>query len=129
VGDFWATIGSIFWWVFMAYIFIAYLMVMFSIVGDVIRDKDLKGWVKAMWIFLLIWSGPITAIVYLILRGRGMADRQAAQVRESRRMADDYVREVAGTSPADEIVKAKSLLDSGAITADDYAALKAKALA
>jgi len=44
-------------------------------------------------------------------------------------MADDYVREVAGTSPADEIVKAKSLLDSGAITADDYAALKAKALA
>ena len=41
---------------------------------------------------------------------------------------DQYVRETAGSS-ADEIDKAKELLDSGAITQAEYDSIKAKALA
>lgn len=129
MGNFWETLGTIFWWVFMAYIFIAYLMVLFSIVGDLIRDKSLNGWVKAVWIFFLIWSGPLTALIYLIARGRGMAERQAAQLAESRKAAEGYIREVAGATPAEELTKAKALLDAGAISAEEFSTLKAKILA
>ena len=42
---------------------------------------------------------------------------------------DDYIRSVATqTDSAEQIAKAKQLLDSGAITATEYDTLKAKAL-
>jgi hypothetical protein len=70
-------------------------------------------------------------IVYLIVRGRGMNERSMASYAKARQEQDDYVRTVAGSagSPADQIAKAKELLDSGAITAEEFAAIKQKALA
>ena len=130
MGDFWTTLGTIFWWMFMAYIFVAYLMVVFSIITDLFRDKEMTGWIKAVWIFCLIFFTFITALVYLIVRGRGMSERQAAQAAESRKAAESYLRGLAGGSgPAEELSKAKALLDSGAITASEFASLKAKILA
>jgi hypothetical protein len=68
-------------------------------------------------------------LVYLIARGRGMAERSAREQRQVQRATDDYIKQVAGASPADEIAKAKQLLDNGTITQDEYASLKAKILA
>lgn len=123
------SLWDVIWTMFVAFAFIAYLIAMFSVVTDLFRDRDLKGWLKAVWVFFLIFLPFLTVLVYLIARGEGMARRQAAQVRASQDAADDYIRTVAGGSPADDIVKAKQLLDSGAITEDEYATLKAKALA
>lgn len=123
------SLWDVIWTMFVAFAFIAYLIAMFSVVTDLFRDRDLKGWLKAVWVFFLIFLPFLTVLVYLIARGEGMARRQAAQVRASQDAADDYIRTVAGSSPADDIIKAKQLLDSGAITEDEYATLKAKALA
>ena len=71
----------------------------------------------------------LTALAYLIVRGGGMAERANAQVQQNREAAEAYVREVAGTGPAAEIASAKQLLDSGAITPEEFAKLKAAALA
>ena len=123
--SFWDLIG----WFLSAFIFIAYLMVLFSIIGDLFRDRDLNGWAKALWIIFLVFLPFLTALVYLIARGKGMAERQIREVDTARSAANEYIREVAGSSPADEIGKAKTLFDSGAITQAEYDRLKERALA
>ncbi|MCV7168452.1 SHOCT domain-containing protein, partial [Mycobacterium manitobense] len=70
----------------------------------------------------------LTALIYLIARGKGMAERAQAAAVAARQETDEYIRQAAGRSPAQEIADAKSLLDSGAISPDEYEALKAKAM-
>lgn len=126
--DLWSWIAWFFWF----FVFIAYLMVIFSIIGDIFRDHELNGWLKALWIIFLVFVPFLTALVYLIARGNSMAKRSAAQAMDMQQAQTEYIRQVAGSStssPADDIAKAKQLLDSGAITATEYDALKAKALA
>ncbi|MGA1837279.1 SHOCT domain-containing protein [Herbiconiux sp. 11R-BC] len=123
-GNFWDVIG----WFLWAFVFIVYIMAVFSIIGDLFRDRALNGWYKALWIIFLVFVPFLTALVYLIARGKGMAERQNKEVKQAQTAADDYIRTVAGSSPTDEIAKAKALLDAGTITQDEYELLKAKAL-
>lgn len=125
---FWGSFWDLIWWFLMAFIFIAYLFALFAIVSDIFRDKTLSGGWKAVWIFFLIFFPIVTALVYLIARGQGMGDRSVADARRARSNTDDYIRQVAGSSPSDEISKAKQLLDSGTINAAEYENIKAKAL-
>jgi hypothetical protein len=126
VENFW----SIIWVVIWSFVFVAYLFVLFYILTDLFRDHQLSGWWKALWIIFLIFAPYLTALVYVIARGKGMAERQQAYVRDTRTQTDAYIRDVAGSkSPADHIADAKALLDSGAITQPEFEQLKAKALA
>ena len=120
---------DVIWFFFWTFAFIAYLMVLFSIIGDIFRDHTLNGWAKAAWMLFLVFVPFLTALVYLIARGKGMAERQMRAAQQNQAATEQFVRSVAGSgSSAEEITKAKALLDSGTITADEYAALKAKAL-
>ena len=121
-----------FWFIIISYVFIAYLMMLFNIIGDIFRDRELSGFAKGAWMVALIFLPFLTALVYLISRGQGMAERQYKAVEQARSRQDDYIRSVASSersSSADEIAQAKSLLDSGAINQAEFDALKAKALA
>jgi ABC-type multidrug transport system fused ATPase/permease subunit len=119
-----------FWLLVWTFFFVFYLMVLFQIIGDLFRDKDLSGWWKALWIIFLIIFPFLAAIVYLIARGRGMAERQTGEMRKAQAATDEYIQSVATRSnPADQIASAKSLLDSGAITQQEFEQLKQKALA
>jgi predicted PurR-regulated permease PerM len=120
---------NVFWLILYSFFFIAYLMVLFQIVADLFRDHQLSGWWKAVWILFLIFLPVVTALVYLIARGRGMAERQRETIMQAKADTDTYIRQVASTSAADQIASAKQLLDAGAITAEEYEILKAKALA
>jgi uncharacterized membrane protein len=111
------------------FVFIAYLFVLFHVVFDLFRDTELGGGFKALWIIGLIFVPVLTALLYILARGRGMADRQRAAMQRARSEADAYIREVSGKSPADQIAAAKALLDAGTINPEEYARLKAKALA
>ena len=126
--EFWSTLGNTLWYALMIVVFISYLFALFAVVGDLFRDRKLNGVAKAIWIIFLIWIPFLTLLAYLIFRGAGMAERSEAAAKQQKAAADDYIRSVAG-SPADEIARAKSLLDAGTISADEYAALKAKVLA
>jgi hypothetical protein len=125
-----SSFGDLLLWFFWVFVFVAYLMVLFSIIGDLFRDHTLNGWLKALWIIFLIFVPFLTALVYLIARGNSMQKRSMEAASEMRAAQDAYIRQTAGsTSAADDIAKAKSLLDSGAITQAEFDALKAKALA
>jgi len=114
---------------FISFAFIAYFITLFSVVVDLFRDETLGGGWKAVWL-LFIWFVPfITLFVYLIARGGGMATRSQASAKKSQDAATEYIRQAAGTSPADEIAKAKALLADGTITQAEFDAIKTKALA
>lgn len=125
LNSLWDVVLMFFW----ASIFIAALVVMFMVVTDLIRDKNLSGWWKALWILALIFVPVLTSLVYLIARGDGMAERSVKEANEMRDKSEEYIRSVAGKSPAEEIASAKALLDSGAITPEEFGSLKARALA
>lgn len=126
MDSFWDFVWIFFW----SFAFVAYLMALFSIITDLFRDKELNGWWKAVWIAFLVFFPFITALVYLIARGSGMAERNRYFARRAQADTDQYIRSVANTSsPAEEIAKAKTLLDDGVISQDEYWNLKSKALA
>ncbi len=112
-----------------AFVFVAYLIIMFQIVVDLFRDTEMGGGSKVLWIVGLIFVPMLTAIIYIVARGKGMAGRQHASVKRAQSETEAYIKSVAGKSPAADIAEAKALLDAGTISADEFAKLKAKALA
>jgi hypothetical protein len=125
---FWGSFWDLIWWFLWIFVFVAYLFALFAIIGDLFRDHKLNGWWKAIWIIFLIFVPFLTALVYLIARGRGMAERSQREVKQVQQAQDDYIKQVAGTSPSEEIAKAKALLDAGTISQAEYESIKAKAL-
>jgi uncharacterized membrane protein (DUF485 family) len=124
--NFWDFFVLMIW----CYIIFAYLLLLFHIIKDIFRDHEIGGVAKAAWIIGLIVMPFLIALIYVIIRGRGMAERQAADVRQARADTDQYIQSVASTSsPAEQITSAKALLDSGSITQTEFDQLKAKALA
>lgn len=123
--SFWDVIALFFW----TYVFVAFLMAVFAIVMDLFRDSSLGGFAKALWLIFLIFVPVLAALVYLIARGHGMATRRAAAERTARAHTEEYIRQTAGTASAtQDIAKAHSLLEAGAISQTEYEALKARAL-
>ena len=117
-------------WFFWFYIFVTCIWIFITVIIDVFRDPTLNGGAKALWVIFLIVVPFLAAIIYLIVRGRSMAERRMSESRKVQSEADDYIRTVAADapSPAAEIEKGKSLLDSGAISQAEYDSLKSKAL-
>jgi hypothetical protein len=125
MSNFWDTVVLM----VSTFFFIAYLIVLFQIVVDLFRDSEMGGGSKAIWLIGLIFLPVLTALIYILVRGGGMASRQQAALRGAKADTDAYIRQVAGMSPAEQIADAKKLLDAGTINADEFARLKAKALA
>ncbi len=126
-NDFW----DVLLWSFWLFIWISAVMVWIRCLFDLFGDRTLSGWGKAGWAILLVFVPWLGALIYLIARGRSMSERQTAAFAQQRAEQEQYIQQVAGTTsgPADQISSAKALLDSGAITQQEFDALKAKALA
>jgi H+/Cl- antiporter ClcA len=120
---------DIVWFIFISFAFAAYLMVVFTILTDLFRDPETSGWAKAIWVVALVVLPLVTSLVYLVTRGRGMAERASRRADEMKREQDAYIKEVAVTaSPADQIAQARAMLEAGVISLSEYDRLKEKAL-
>lgn len=123
------TFGQVFLTTLWIFVLFAFLMVLFYIFSDIFRDHSMGGFAKAIWIILLIIIPPITALVYLIARGKGMQERALAAAEAQKKEQDAYIRNVASDQdPAEQIAKAKQLHEQGVISDAEFAQLKAKAL-
>ncbi|MGB7817663.1 MAG: PLDc N-terminal domain-containing protein [Ornithinibacter sp.] len=126
MNSFW----DFFWFMVLSFVFIAFIMLLFHIVVDLMRDDSVSGWGKTFWAIFLIFLPFLGAFVYLIARGSGMAERQLRQAKEYQDQQAEYIRSVAAPAdPVNNLAQAKSLLDSGAITQAEFDTIKAKALA
>jgi hypothetical protein len=124
--------GSFLLALFEFFLFFAWFMCLFWVLGDIFRSKDLGGGGKTFWIIFVIIIPWLGVLVYVIARGKGMQERQLEQAKEMQAAQSEYIKAVANSSSssaADEISSAKGLLDSGAITQAEFDQIKAKALA
>lgn len=118
------------WTMIVFFGWIVFIWLLITVYMDLFRRHDIGGWAKAGWIVFTIVLPFIGVFVYLIAEGRAMDARRREDVRQAQSEMDSYVRSVAKTgSSADQIAQAKQLLDTGAITPEEYNALKQKALA
>ena len=123
------ALGEMIWTIFIVFMWVIWLWLLFSIFGDLFSDHETSGAAKAGWTILVILLPYLGILIYLIARGGGMAARSAARASAAQADFDAYVKETAASAgPAGEISHAKKLLDDGAISQDEYEALKAKAL-
>jgi len=124
--------GSFLLAMFEFFIFLAWFMCLWWILGDLFRSKDLSGIAKTLWVLFIVILPILGMFVYLIARGHGMTDRAIESQRAMQERQAEYIKSVAGSSAGsgatDQIAAAKSLLDSGAITQQEFDQIKAKAL-
>lgn len=119
---------NIFWSIFMFFLLVAWIWVIVGVISDVFRSKDLSGLEKALWVLGIIvipWLGVLT---YIVIRGQGMAERNAQALAEVEKMRRAYVQDVAGSSTADELTKLAELKDKGIITDAELQVQKTKLL-
>jgi hypothetical protein len=123
------TFGSLLLWslYFMAIIILIWVVI--AIIADIFRNHDTNGFVKALWIIFLILLPWLTALIYLIVEHKGMAERSTKAAERAQKEQAQYIQSVAGTTPAEQIKHAKDLLDAGTIDQAEYDQLKSKALA
>jgi hypothetical protein len=125
------SFGDIFWSMLWFFFLFIWIIVLFHVLTDLFRDHSLSGLAKTLWVLFLVFLPFLAVFVYLIARGPGMTERAAAQHQRAQQQFEGYVRDVAATSgatPAEQIAKAKELLDAGAIDQSEFDRLKAKAL-
>ena len=124
---------DVFWTILIFFVWVAWFMLLFRVFADVFRRHDIGGFAKTLWIIFVIILPFLGVFIYLIVESQGMTERSLQQAQAAQQQFDDYVRTTAssggGGGAASELEKAKSLLDSGAITQAEFDTLKAKALA
>ena len=119
---------DVLWSMVIFFLFVIWIWILITVFADIFRRRDIGGGMKAVWIIFVIILPYLGVFIYLIAEGHKMAERNAQQMQSARAQQDEYIKSVAGSSAADQIAQAKSLLDSGAITQAEFDGLKAKAL-
>jgi Phospholipase_D-nuclease N-terminal len=122
---------NVMWAMIVFFLWIMWFFLLFRIWADIFHRHDISGWGKTLWVLFTIFLPFLGVFVYLISQSDGMTKRTIAAAQAQQSQFDDYVRTTAGSGSgaAAEIDKAKSLLDSGAITQGEFDLLKQKALA
>jgi hypothetical protein len=123
------TFFDAFWSMIVFFLWILWFSLLFGIWADIFRRDDISGVRKALWLVFTIVVPFLGVLIYVIAENDGMTERNIARSRKAQRQFDEHIRDTAGSGgAAAEIEKGKSLLDSGAITQEEFNALKANAL-
>ena len=121
---------DVLWTMFVFFLWIIWFFILFRVIADIFRRHELSGAGKVLWIIFVIVLPFLGTFVYLITQGQKMAERDMSDARAAQSQFDDYVKTVASSGGATaEIEKAHALLSSGAITQEEFDAIKRKALA
>lgn len=121
---------EVIWTIIVFFAWVIWIWTVISILGDVFRRHDIGGGTKALWTFFIIFLPFLGVLIYLVSQGQGMSQRSAEQMKQTQKLYEQHIREVAGSGgAASEIANAKALLEAGDISQEEYEALKRKALA
>jgi Short C-terminal domain/Phospholipase_D-nuclease N-terminal len=121
---------EVFWTMLVFFAFVVWIWILFTVLADIFRRHDTSGFVKVLWIIFIIVIPYFGVFIYLIAEHKGMTERALAAQQAAQSQVDEYVKSVAAKGdPAEQIAKAKQLLDSGAITQAEFERIKQQALA
>jgi len=120
---------DVLWTLIIIFAWVIWFWLLITVFADIFRRHDIGGGHKALWVIFVIIVPFLGVLIYLIAESKGMAERNQKQVEAAQKQTDEYIRNVAGSDPAEQIAKAKQLLDAGTISSAEFEALKQKALA
>jgi hypothetical protein len=121
---------EVFWTMLIFFAFVIWIWILITVLIDIFRRHDTSGFAKVLWIIFIIVLPYLGVFVYLIVEHKGMTERAIKQQEAAQSQMDKYVQSVAAqTDPAEQIAKAKGLLDTGTITQTEFDQIKQKALA
>ena len=120
---------DVLWTLIIIFAWVIWFWLLITVFADIFRRHDIGGGHKALWVIFVIILPFLGVLIYLIAESKGMAERNQKQVEAAQKQTDEYIRNVAGSDPAEQIAKAKQLLDAGTISSAEFEALKQKALA
>jgi hypothetical protein len=124
----WGT-GQVLWSILWFFLFFVWIMLIFTIFGDIIRNHEMSGWAKAIWSIFIIFVPFLGIFIYLIVNGGKMGERQVAAAKAQEAAMQDYIRTTAGSdSAADQLAKLADLHTSGKLDDAEYATAKAKVI-
>jgi hypothetical protein len=113
-------------WIFFL---IIWLWILIAIISDLFRDHTTSAVAKVLWIIALLFVPFLTALIYIIVRGHGMAERSQKQMQQAQKEMDDYIKQTAGeSSVGDQLHKLDELRSKGSISQEEFDAAKAKLL-
>ena len=111
---------DLFWTTLIIFAWVLWFMLLFRVYGDLFTRQDIGGWAKTGWVVLTLVMPFLGVFVYLIAQGRGMAERAMQALEQQRAVSDAYIRSVAADAEAEQMAKARGLLQSGAVTPEEY---------
>jgi len=117
-----------FWTMLIFFLFVVWIWILITVFIDIFRSPDLSGGLKALWFIFVIFLPFLGVLVYLLARGHKMQEHQIQAAQQQKQMMDDYIKETAGGSTADELSKLADLKAKGAISDADFETAKAKLL-
>lgn len=121
---------EVFWTMLIFFAFVVWIWILFTVLADIFRRHDTSGFGKVLWIIFIIILPYFGVFIYLIAEHTGMTERALKQQQAMQSQMDQYVQSVAVKGdPAEQIAKAKTLLDNGTITQAEFDSIKQKALA
>jgi hypothetical protein len=104
-------------------------MLIFRIIMDIFRDHQSSGISKVLWMIFIIVLPFLGAFVYIVSKGKSMAEREVGAMKAQEDATQQYIRQAAGTGgAADELARLADLKDKGVITDAEFAAMKAKVI-
>jgi predicted PurR-regulated permease PerM len=120
---------DVFWTILVFFIWVAWFIILFRVIVDIFRRRDIGGGGKVLWLIFVLILPFLGVFIYLIAEGNKMAERDVTQAQVAQAQFDEHIKSVAAGGAASEIEKAKNLLDSGAITQEEYEQIKQRAMA
>ena len=123
---------NVFWTIFEVFLWVVWFWILITVFIDIFRSRDLSGWAKALWFLFVLFIPLIGVLVYLIVRGSSMHERQARDMQQQDAEARRYIQQAAAEAPAstaDQLTKLADLRDRGVISAEEFEREKAKVLA
>jgi len=117
-------VGEFLLWLVWIFLFVIWFWLLITIFADLFRRHDINGWIKALWIIFVIVLPFLGILIYLITQSHGIAERNVKQAQAEQ----EQLRQIVGTSPADELMKLDQLKANGSITEDEYQKMRAKAI-
>jgi hypothetical protein len=111
---------DLFWTTLVIFGWVLWFMLLFRVYGDLFARSDIGGWAKAGWVVLTLVLPFLGVFIYLVSQGRAMAERAARGMERQRAETDAYIQSVAAGAEAEQLAKARGLLQSGAITPEEF---------
>ena len=118
------SVGEFLLWLVWIFLFVIWFWLLITIFADIFRRHDISGWVKAAWIIFVIVLPFLGILIYLITQSHGIAERNMKQAQAEQ----EQLRQIVGTSSADELMKLDQLKANGSITEDEYRKMRAKVI-